>query len=146
MNAILGGAGGALTPTRLVEHAHAAGLQVHAWTFRAENMFLPVSFRRGTELAGHGDLAGEIRLHVQNGVDGLFCDFPDVARAVCVRTASAAVLEGSIAALGSQYVLGLHATNCATGEILADEQAQAARKEDVLSTLSEMATRFRTRV
>ena len=71
---------------------------------------------------------------------------PDIARVVCVRTGSAAVLEGSIAALGSQYVLGLRATNCATGDILADEQAQAARKEDVLSTLSQMATRFRTRV
>ena len=71
---------------------------------------------------------------------------PDVARAVCVRTASAAVLEGSIAALGNQYVLGLHATNCATGDILADEQAQAARKEDVLTTLGQIATRFRTRV
>ena len=71
---------------------------------------------------------------------------PDVARVVCVRTGGAAVLEGSIAALGSQYVLGLHATNCATGDILADEQAQASRKEDVLSTLSQMATRFRTRV
>jgi serine/threonine protein kinase/tetratricopeptide (TPR) repeat protein len=71
---------------------------------------------------------------------------PDVARVVCVRTGSAAVLQGSIAALGSEYVLGLRATNCATGDILADEQAQAARKEDVLSTLSQMATRFRTRV
>jgi serine/threonine protein kinase/tetratricopeptide (TPR) repeat protein len=69
-----------------------------------------------------------------------------VARVVCVRTGSAAVLEGSIAALGSQYVLGLHATNCTSGDILADEQAQASRKEDVLSTLSQMATRFRTRV
>ena len=71
---------------------------------------------------------------------------PDIARAVCVRTGSAAVLEGSIAALGSQYVLGLHATNCATGDVLADEQAQASRKEEVLTTLSQMATRFRTRV
>jgi len=71
---------------------------------------------------------------------------PDVARVVCVRTGGAAVLEGSIAALGSQYVLGLRATNCATGDDLADEQAQAARKEEVLSTLSQMATRFRTRV
>ena len=71
---------------------------------------------------------------------------PDVARGVCARTGSAAVLEGSIAVLGSQYVLGLRATNCATGETLADEQAQASRKEDVLSTLSQMATRFRTRV
>ena len=40
---------------------------------------------------------------------------PDVARVVCVRTGGAAVLQGSIAALGSQYVLGLRATNCATG-------------------------------
>ena len=71
---------------------------------------------------------------------------PDVARVVCVRTGGAAVLQGSIAALGSQYVLGLRATNCATGDILADEQAQASRKENVLSTLSEMATRFRTRI
>ena len=57
---------------------------------------------------------------------------PDVARVVCVRTGGAAVLQGSIATLGSQYVLGLRATNCATGDILADEQAQASRKEDVL--------------
>jgi eukaryotic-like serine/threonine-protein kinase len=71
---------------------------------------------------------------------------PDVARVVCVRTGGAAVLQGSIAALGSQYVLGLRATNCATGDILADEQAQASRKEDVLTTLSQMATRFRRRV
>ncbi len=71
---------------------------------------------------------------------------PDVARVVCVRTGGAAVLQGSIAALGSQYVLGLRATNCATGDILADEQAQASRKEEVLTTLSQMATRFRTRV
>jgi eukaryotic-like serine/threonine-protein kinase len=71
---------------------------------------------------------------------------PDVARVVCVRTGGAAVLEGSITALGSQYVLGLRATNCTTADILADEQAQAARKEDVLSTLSQVATRFRTRV
>jgi hypothetical protein len=71
---------------------------------------------------------------------------PDIAQGVCVRTGSAAVLEGSIAALGSQYVLGLRAKNCTTGDILADEQAQAARKEEVLGTLSQIATRFRTRV
>ena len=71
---------------------------------------------------------------------------PDVAQGVCVRTGSAAVLEGSIATLGSQYVLGLRAKHCTTGDILADEQAQAPRKEEVLSTLSQIATRFRTRV
>jgi eukaryotic-like serine/threonine-protein kinase len=71
---------------------------------------------------------------------------PDLAQAVCARTGSAAVLEGSIAALGSQYVLGLRAKYCSTGDILADEQAQAARKEEVLSALSQTAKRFRTRV
>ena len=71
---------------------------------------------------------------------------PEIAQAICIRTASTAVLEGSIATLGSQYVLGLRATNCTTGDVLADEQAQAARKEDVLATLSQIATRFRTRV
>jgi eukaryotic-like serine/threonine-protein kinase len=71
---------------------------------------------------------------------------PDIAQGVCVRTASTAVLEGSIAMLGSQYVLGLRAKHCTTGDILADEQAQAPRKEEVLGTLSQIATRFRTRV
>jgi DNA-binding winged helix-turn-helix (wHTH) protein/tetratricopeptide (TPR) repeat protein len=71
---------------------------------------------------------------------------PEVARQICERTASSAVLEGSIASLGSQYVLGLRATNCRTGDILDQEQMQAARKEDVLSALSQIATRFRTRI
>jgi eukaryotic-like serine/threonine-protein kinase len=71
---------------------------------------------------------------------------PELAREICERTASAAVLEGSIATLGSQYVLGLRAKNCRSGEILDDELAQAARKEDVLNALSQIASRFRNRV
>ncbi|HVN80145.1 MAG TPA: protein kinase [Terriglobia bacterium] len=71
---------------------------------------------------------------------------PEVAREVCERTASAAVLEGSIAGLGSEYVLGLRATNCGDGRILDEEQVQADRKEDVLNALSQMASGFRTRV
>jgi eukaryotic-like serine/threonine-protein kinase len=71
---------------------------------------------------------------------------PEIAQGVCVRTASAAVLEGSIATLGSQYVVGLRAKSCTTGDILANEQAHAARKEDVLDALSQIASRFRTRV
>ena len=71
---------------------------------------------------------------------------PELAREICERTASAAVLEGSIASLGSQYVLGLRAKNCVTGDVLDQEQVQAARKEDVLSALSQIASRFRTRV
>jgi len=50
---------------------------------------------------------------------------------------------GSIAALGSQYVLGLQAQNCSTGSILDREQERAARREDVLDTLSQMARKFR---
>jgi DNA-binding winged helix-turn-helix (wHTH) protein/predicted Zn-dependent protease len=71
---------------------------------------------------------------------------PEIAREICERTASAAVLDGSIASLGSQYVLGLRAEACRTGEILADEQVQVARKEDVLNALTQIATRFRSRV
>jgi len=68
------------------------------------------------------------------------------AKEICERTGSAAVLEGSVASLGSQYVLGLRATNCRTGNVLDEEQAQAARKEDVLNALSQIASKFRTRV
>jgi serine/threonine protein kinase/tetratricopeptide (TPR) repeat protein len=71
---------------------------------------------------------------------------PDLARQVCERTSSAAVLEGSIASLGTQYVLGLTAKNCGNGEVLDEEQVQAARKEDVLRALSQIASKFRTRV
>ena len=48
--------------------------------------------------------------------------------------------------LGAQYVLGLRATDCRTGKVLAEEQVQAARKEDVLNALDQVASRFRTRV
>jgi eukaryotic-like serine/threonine-protein kinase len=71
---------------------------------------------------------------------------PEIAREICERTASAAVLDGTIASLGSQYVLGLRAKACGTGEVLGQEQVQAARKEDVLNALGKIASRFRTRV
>jgi len=53
---------------------------------------------------------------------------PQTAREVCQRTAGTAVLDGSIAAVGSQYVLGLRARNCRTGDVLAQQQEVAARK------------------
>ena len=71
---------------------------------------------------------------------------PEIAQQICERTASAAILEGSIASLGTQYVLGLRAKNCNTGTILDQEQAQAAKREDVLNSLSPIARSFRTRV
>ncbi|MGB8535110.1 MAG: winged helix-turn-helix domain-containing protein [Acidobacteriaceae bacterium] len=70
----------------------------------------------------------------------------DFAREACTRAAGAAVLDGSIARLGSEYVVGLRAVNCRTGAILDEEQAQATRKEDVLNALTQIAKRFRTRV
>jgi serine/threonine protein kinase len=71
---------------------------------------------------------------------------PELAHEVCERTASAAVLDGSIASLGSQYVLGLRAKDCRTGDILDEEQVEVARKEDVLNALTEIASKFRMRV
>ncbi len=71
---------------------------------------------------------------------------PELAQEICERTTSAAVLDGSIARLGSQYVVGLRAKKCASGELLDVEQAQAAGKEDVLNALSRIASKFRTRV
>ena len=71
---------------------------------------------------------------------------PALARDVCERNGSAVVLKGSIARLGSHYVLGLQAEHCTTGDVIFDEQAQAATKEDVLNVVSRMAGNFRTGV
>jgi DNA-binding winged helix-turn-helix (wHTH) protein/tetratricopeptide (TPR) repeat protein len=70
----------------------------------------------------------------------------DVAREACERAGAAAFLEGSIASLGSQYVVGLKARDCRSGAILDDEQARAGRKEDVLQAVSTMVGTFRSRV
>jgi eukaryotic-like serine/threonine-protein kinase len=70
----------------------------------------------------------------------------ELARDICLRTGSAATLDGSIASFGSKYVIGMRARNCRSGDVLDEEQVQAARKEDVLNALTEIATRFRTRV
>lgn len=64
-------------PTSLVDDAHAAGLQVHAYTFRAENQFLPKNFRSGPVDGQLGDLRGELRRYLQAGLDGFFTDHAD---------------------------------------------------------------------
>ena len=66
-------------PTRLVTDAHAAGLLVHPWTFRPENYFLGKPFRNGASPQARGDAAGEIRLWIEAGVDGVFSDLPAAA-------------------------------------------------------------------
>jgi eukaryotic-like serine/threonine-protein kinase len=65
------------------------------------------------------------------------------ARKICERTGSSAMLTGSIGGLGSQYVIGLKAVNCGTGDVLAEVQEQAVGKEAVLKTLDTAATRLR---
>ncbi|CAN5672694.1 hypothetical protein BH18ACI5_BH18ACI5_09830 [soil metagenome] len=69
---------------------------------------------------------------------------PAIAREVCQRLTLKAMLVGSIAALGSSYVLRLEATDCGTGEALAREQAEATGQEHVLSELGLMTSRVRT--
>lgn len=75
--------GGSLPATTLVADAHRVGLQVHPWTFRSENYFLPAELRRGGDPRAHGDAAAEYRQFFAIGVDGLFSDYP--ADAVAAR-------------------------------------------------------------
>ena len=70
----------------------------------------------------------------------------EIAREVCQRTEGKAVLAGSISSLGSEYVVGLNALDCRTGDQLAQEQVQAARKEDVLNALDRAATKLRAKL
>ncbi len=64
--------------TGLVRAAHAAGLEVHAWTFRAENAFLPMALRSGANPADPGDLAAELGAALEAGIDGFFVDQTDL--------------------------------------------------------------------
>src|SRR3984957_13720120 len=68
---------------------------------------------------------------------------PDLARELCQRAGGKAYIEGSIANLGNQYVVGLKAVNCANGDTLAQEQASAAAKERVLDALGVAAAKLR---
>jgi serine/threonine protein kinase/predicted Zn-dependent protease len=71
---------------------------------------------------------------------------PEIAQDLCRRTAGTAVLNGSIASLGSQYVLGLKAANCRTGDSLAEQQARATGKEQVLAAMDKAAANLRSKL
>ena len=71
-------------PTALVRDAHRAGLLVHPYTFRNENVFLAADFQQGDPAslgfdAATGDAPAEYRLYFDLGVDGVFSDYPDTA-------------------------------------------------------------------
>jgi eukaryotic-like serine/threonine-protein kinase len=71
---------------------------------------------------------------------------PEIARDLCQRTASAAVLDSSIAQIGTQYLLTIKAVNCVTGESLASTEAQASDKNHVLDALGKTASEIRNRL
>jgi glycerophosphoryl diester phosphodiesterase len=77
-----------LPATSVVRDAHREGLVVHAWTFRAENVFLPADFRAGSAPQDRGDLAAEVRAFLAEGLDGFFTDHPGLGRSA--RDASTA--------------------------------------------------------
>jgi eukaryotic-like serine/threonine-protein kinase len=70
----------------------------------------------------------------------------EVAAELCLRTGSKAFILGSISNLGGQYVIGIDAIGCSTGDTLAREQEQAAGKQDVLKTLDSAASKLRTQL
>ena len=71
---------------------------------------------------------------------------PEIARELCQRTASAAVLDGSVAQIGTQYLLTLKAVNCASGESLASTEAQASDKNHILEALGKTASDIRSKL
>nr|WP_294169411.1 glycerophosphodiester phosphodiesterase [uncultured Sphingomonas sp.] len=73
-------------PTSLVRNAKAAGLLVHPWTFRPENIFLPAELRRGDDVRAHGNIAAEAKMFLELGVDGFFTDAPELG--IAARDAS----------------------------------------------------------
>jgi len=70
----------------------------------------------------------------------------ELAREVCQRTGSAAVLDGSIAQIGTQYLLTLKAVNCSSGESLASAEVQASDKNHVLDALGKLASEIRSKL
>jgi glycerophosphoryl diester phosphodiesterase len=67
------------TPTTLVRDAHAAGLVLHPYTMRNENIFLPADFVKGTDANAYGDAFGAFKVYFEQGIDGIFSDNADTA-------------------------------------------------------------------
>jgi eukaryotic-like serine/threonine-protein kinase len=104
---------------------------------------LAVSLRQSPFLnvLGENKIAATLRLMARPPNTSLT---PDVARELCQRAGSKAYIAGSIAILGSQYVIGLKAMNCQSGDLLAEEQATASHKENVLDALGGATSKLRS--
>ena len=84
------------TPTTLVADAHSLGLEVHGWTFRAENIFLPNEFDSSANPADIGNMKGQIQAFVALGMDGFFTDQPDLGVSAVPEPGTWALLLGGL--------------------------------------------------
>ena len=85
------------TPTTLVADAHARGLEVHGWTFRVENIFLPNEFDSSSNPAEAGNLKGQIQAFTALGMDGLFTDQSDIGVSAVPEPGTWALMLGGLA-------------------------------------------------
>jgi tetratricopeptide (TPR) repeat protein len=109
------------------------------------NEALGVQIRQSPFLNVLNDQQREATLRLM-GRDPMTAVTPEIGREICQRSGARAVLGGSIASLGSAYLLTLTARDCVTGSILAEEQVQAGGKEEVLRALGGAVSRFRERL
>jgi eukaryotic-like serine/threonine-protein kinase len=94
-------------------------------------------------------MASDVQIRKTLKMMGLRSDVfltPEIGREICQRIGGTVVLNGSISRLGNEYVIGLRAQRCSTGEELDAEQAQVGRKEDALIALGHIATQLRTKI
>lgn len=94
-------------------------------------------------LVGEAQIQKTLRLMGRNSEGPLS---PEVSREVCQRVGGTVVLDGAISRAGNDYVVGIRARDCRSGELIDAEQVQVQRKEDVLGGLSRIASKFRVKV
>lgn len=95
------------------------------------------------EVLPRSKITATLQLMNRNGGDPLT---PPVAREVCERSGSKAYIAGSISTLGSQYVIGVQAVNCSSGDVLAEELATVDKKEKVLDALGKEVEGLRAKL
>jgi eukaryotic-like serine/threonine-protein kinase len=137
-----GGALSEIDTIVLADYANSTGDSVFDDTLK-QALSVQLSQSPFLKILSQDRVASTLRLMGRSSSDRLT---NDVAREVCVRSGSAAVLAGSIASIGSHYVLGLHALSCRTGDTLAQEQVEVSNKELVLSALGKTATEIRRKL